>query len=200
MDELSMKCLLYADKKVILTPSTCGLQEMVNKMNDSVKNRGMKINIGKTKVMVFQRGESTTECDVLIEGEKVERVKEFVHLAEMRSLRSMFGMFLTHGYRNSDVRKRYGLKEDVVTRVERVQAFKKTDSAQMIRLELLISMGGSDQLLFDGPRAHYPYKKTTLRNILSARSLMYHKRVENDQFLPCGQELLNCCPATVALV
>ncbi|GBP88942.1 hypothetical protein EVAR_64362_1 [Eumeta japonica] len=26
------------------------------------------------------------------------------------------------------------------------------------------------------------------------------KRAENDQFLPGGQELLNCCPATVALV
>ncbi|GBP75796.1 Transferrin [Eumeta japonica] len=28
----------------------------------------------------------------------------------------------------------------------------------------------------------------------------YFLRAENDQFLLCGQELLNCCPATVALV
>ncbi|GBP45661.1 hypothetical protein EVAR_35928_1 [Eumeta japonica] len=51
-----------------------GLQEMVNKMKDSVKKRDIKLNVGKTKVMVFERGESRTECDILIEGEKVEQV------------------------------------------------------------------------------------------------------------------------------
>ncbi|GBP83118.1 hypothetical protein EVAR_61278_1 [Eumeta japonica] len=40
----------------------------------------MKVNVGYTKVMVFERGESITECDVLIEGEKVEEVQEFVYL------------------------------------------------------------------------------------------------------------------------
>ncbi|GBP30855.1 hypothetical protein EVAR_91596_1 [Eumeta japonica] len=51
----------------MLAPSICGLQEMVNKMNDSVKKRNVKENVGKTKVMVFERAESTTECDILIE-------------------------------------------------------------------------------------------------------------------------------------
>ncbi|GBP61741.1 hypothetical protein EVAR_31069_1 [Eumeta japonica] len=54
MDELSVKCLLYADDQVILAPSACGLQEMVNKLNDSVKNRGVKVNVGKAKVMLFE--------------------------------------------------------------------------------------------------------------------------------------------------
>ncbi|GBO98641.1 Retrovirus-related Pol polyprotein from type-2 retrotransposable element R2DM; Endonuclease [Eumeta japonica] len=71
MDKVSIKCLLYANDQVILAPSACGLQEMVNKMNDSIKKRGMKVNIGKTKVMMFEKVESTTECDILIEGEKV---------------------------------------------------------------------------------------------------------------------------------
>ncbi|GBP53008.1 hypothetical protein EVAR_80969_1 [Eumeta japonica] len=39
MDKLSVKCLLYADDQVILAPSACRLQEMPNKMNDSVKKR-----------------------------------------------------------------------------------------------------------------------------------------------------------------
>ncbi|GBP66365.1 Mariner Mos1 transposase [Eumeta japonica] len=67
MDELSVKCLLYAYDQVIHEPSAFGLQEMVNKMNDSVKKRGMKVNVGKTKVMMFERGERMTECDILIE-------------------------------------------------------------------------------------------------------------------------------------
>ncbi|GBO99331.1 hypothetical protein EVAR_575_1 [Eumeta japonica] len=33
--------------------------------------------------MVFEKGESTTECDILIEGEKVEQVKEFVYLGSL---------------------------------------------------------------------------------------------------------------------
>ncbi|GBP75778.1 hypothetical protein EVAR_60091_1 [Eumeta japonica] len=42
MEELSVKCLLYADDQIILAPLACGLQEMENQMNDSVKKRGMK--------------------------------------------------------------------------------------------------------------------------------------------------------------
>ncbi|GBP95044.1 hypothetical protein EVAR_64276_1 [Eumeta japonica] len=83
MDMLSVKCLLYADVQVILAPSTRGLQEMVNNMNDSVKKRGMKVNVGKTQILIFERGEWTIECDILIEGEKVEQVKEFVYLGSL---------------------------------------------------------------------------------------------------------------------
>ncbi|GBP24392.1 hypothetical protein EVAR_19267_1 [Eumeta japonica] len=80
MDELSIKCLLNVVDKVILALTACGLQEMVNEMNNFVKKKDMKVNIGTTKVMVFERRESTTECDMLIEGEKDELVKEFVYL------------------------------------------------------------------------------------------------------------------------
>ncbi|GBP84706.1 hypothetical protein EVAR_32332_1 [Eumeta japonica] len=48
-------------------------------MNDSVKKRGKKVNFGKTKLMVFEKGENTTEGDILIEIEKIEQVKQFVY-------------------------------------------------------------------------------------------------------------------------
>ncbi|GBP65818.1 hypothetical protein EVAR_52947_1 [Eumeta japonica] len=35
---------------------------------------------GRHEVMVLEMGESTTEYDILIEGEKVKQVKEFVYL------------------------------------------------------------------------------------------------------------------------
>ncbi|GBP88179.1 hypothetical protein EVAR_99083_1 [Eumeta japonica] len=72
VDGPSIKYLLYADDQVILAASACGLHEMINIMNESVRKRCMKINVDKTKLMVFERGESTTECDVLIGGEKAE--------------------------------------------------------------------------------------------------------------------------------
>ncbi|GBP63657.1 hypothetical protein EVAR_47996_1 [Eumeta japonica] len=79
MDELSVKCVLYAGNQAILARSACGLQEIDNKINDYVKKRCTKVNVGKTKVMMFERGESTTECDIYVEGERVEQVKEFVY-------------------------------------------------------------------------------------------------------------------------
>ncbi|GBP90808.1 hypothetical protein EVAR_64793_1 [Eumeta japonica] len=58
IDELSIKCFLYADDQAILAPSASRLL---------LRKRGMKVNINKIKVMVFEKGESTTECDILKE-------------------------------------------------------------------------------------------------------------------------------------
>ncbi|GBP51164.1 hypothetical protein EVAR_97988_1 [Eumeta japonica] len=57
----------------------------------------MKVNVGKTKVMVFERGDSTTECDILIEGENVEQLKEFVHLDSL---------FTDNGKHDRDIERR----------------------------------------------------------------------------------------------
>ncbi|GBP47653.1 hypothetical protein EVAR_40049_1 [Eumeta japonica] len=106
MHELSVKCLLYSDHQVILAPPVRGLQEMANKVNDSVKKRDMKVNVDETKVMVSERGESTIECDLLTE-------------VEMPSLHSVCGGSRKNRCRNSEVRERRVLKEVVVIRVER---------------------------------------------------------------------------------
>ncbi|GBP81396.1 hypothetical protein EVAR_52658_1 [Eumeta japonica] len=112
-----------SDDQVILAPSACALKEIVNKINHSVKK-------SKSKAMVFERGESTTECDILIEGEKVEQVwvwqkknESRVNAVEMQSLRSMCRVSRKDRRRNSDVRQRCGLKEDVMTRVERARGY-----------------------------------------------------------------------------
>ncbi|GBP41137.1 hypothetical protein EVAR_32590_1 [Eumeta japonica] len=64
MDKLSVKYLLYAADQVILAASAYELQEMVPKINDSVKKRGKKVIVCKTKVMVFERSEGTTDWDI----------------------------------------------------------------------------------------------------------------------------------------
>ncbi|GBP68861.1 Neuronal acetylcholine receptor subunit alpha-3 [Eumeta japonica] len=98
MDELSVEFLLYADDQVIiLALSACGLQEIVNIIYDYVNKRGMKVNVGKTKVMVFERGESTTKCNILIEAENVEQVKGFVYLGSL---------FANDGKHDRDIERR----------------------------------------------------------------------------------------------
>ncbi|KAJ2945399.1 hypothetical protein O0L34_g204 [Tuta absoluta] len=79
MNGLLVKCLLYADDQVILASSAEGLQEMVNIMNEALKKKGMKVNVSKTKAMVFEKEENMTECKIMIEEERVEQVKEFVY-------------------------------------------------------------------------------------------------------------------------
>ncbi|KAI5644408.1 reverse transcriptase (RNA-dependent DNA polymerase) domain-containing protein [Phthorimaea operculella] len=189
---LLVKCLLYADDQVILASSAEELQEMVNIMNEALKKKGMKVNVSKTKAMVLEREDSTTECTIMIEEERVEQVKEFVYLGskftsdgkcesdierrvnagnmvngalhafmnsqkvsnkarlavhrgvlvptlmygseswvwqkkhesrinavEMRALRSMIGVKLSDRIRNSVIRERCGIKEDIVTGIEK---------------------------------------------------------------------------------
>ena len=80
MSELTIKCLLYADDQVLLASSEEELQEMVNILCGTLERKGMKVNVSKTKAMVFERDDCGTECKIMIEGEKVEQVKEFVYL------------------------------------------------------------------------------------------------------------------------
>ncbi|GBP68805.1 Retrovirus-related Pol polyprotein from type-2 retrotransposable element R2DM; Endonuclease [Eumeta japonica] len=56
MDELSVKYLVYTDDQVMLAVSACGLQEMVNKINDSVKKKGVKVNVGSCTDLVGDTG------------------------------------------------------------------------------------------------------------------------------------------------
>ena len=165
---------------------------MVMFMNEECKKKGMKINVGKTKVMVLEKDEELTGCEIMIENERVEQVKEFVYLGcmftrdglcegdierrvragnkvslslhslignqnlsqkarlaihrgmlvptltygsecwvwqkkhesrinavEMRALRSMCGLTLNDRVNNVLIRERCGLKDDVVTKIEK---------------------------------------------------------------------------------
>jgi hypothetical protein len=55
MNELRVKCLLYADGQVMPSSSSEELQEMVTIMNEALMEKGMKVNLTKTKVLVFER-------------------------------------------------------------------------------------------------------------------------------------------------
>ncbi|GBP34113.1 hypothetical protein EVAR_28247_1 [Eumeta japonica] len=62
IEELPVKCLLYANNQVILAPSSCELQEMLTKMNYYVQKRGVKVNVSKTKI----EGRHTLHADLLL--------------------------------------------------------------------------------------------------------------------------------------
>ncbi|GBP51004.1 hypothetical protein EVAR_37161_1 [Eumeta japonica] len=82
MDELSVKCVMYADNQVILALSAYGLQEMVNKLNDSVKKRDLKVNVVKAGYGGRKMKVGSMKEDVVT---KIERgmLRWFGHLGRM---------------------------------------------------------------------------------------------------------------------
>ncbi|XP_026317751.1 uncharacterized protein LOC113228612 [Hyposmocoma kahamanoa] len=83
MGKSNIKCLVYSDDQVILAPSEGELQKMLDIMNESFRKRGMKINAEKTKVMIFERNENVTVCNIKIQGMIIDQVNEFVYLGSV---------------------------------------------------------------------------------------------------------------------
>ena len=66
----------------MLARSQEGLQEMMDRLNETSTEYGMRINIKKTKVMKISKGEETT-VNIRIEGKEIEQVKEFCYLGSL---------------------------------------------------------------------------------------------------------------------
>ena len=64
MNDLHVKCFLYADDHVILASLAEQLQDMVTLMNEAFKRKGMNVNVNKTRVMLFERDEDVSLCYV----------------------------------------------------------------------------------------------------------------------------------------
>ncbi|GBP77341.1 hypothetical protein EVAR_54713_1 [Eumeta japonica] len=116
--EPSVKYLLYADGEVLLASSACGLLEMVNKVNGSVKKRSVKVNFGKARLAIHN--------GVLIPMYGSEswiwqkKNDSRINAVETGSLRSMCAVSRKDRCRNSDVRKRSIERMCVMERSARV--------------------------------------------------------------------------------
>ena len=69
--------LLYADDLVLCGESEEELREMVGRFAEMCRRRGLKVNAGKSKVMLLN-GEDGLECEVHVDGVHLEHVSEFI--------------------------------------------------------------------------------------------------------------------------
>ena len=89
---------LFADDSVLMAESESELQKIVDEFNMVCKRRKLKVNEGKSKVMVFERRKSDVidfarpyrvseqcvmECKIDMDGVRLEEVKEFKYLGTM---------------------------------------------------------------------------------------------------------------------
>ena len=77
-----VKAIRFADDQAMLASSNAGLQRIMNRLNETSGEYGMKINIAKTKVMRISRtgGKSV---DITVNGVKLEQVKQYCYLGSM---------------------------------------------------------------------------------------------------------------------
>ena len=77
--EWRLSGLLYADDLVLCVEPEEDLRAMVGRFAEVCKRRGLKINAVKSKVMVLN-GEERLECEVHVDGIRLEHVSEFKYL------------------------------------------------------------------------------------------------------------------------
>ncbi|CAK1592689.1 unnamed protein product [Parnassius mnemosyne] len=64
MGDIKVNCLLYADDAVLIAPSEAELQALVTCMKEECEIKGLRLNANKTKVLVFERDEERTKCEI----------------------------------------------------------------------------------------------------------------------------------------
>ena len=82
--------LLYADDLLLISESTGGLQNCLNKVYDYCNNWGLDINYKKTKVMIFNKGSRLVTHTFFINNVEIECVGQYKYLGVLFTLNGSF--------------------------------------------------------------------------------------------------------------
>jgi hypothetical protein len=81
-ETLSISCLMYADDLVLLSETPAGLQTCLDRLAAYTEKWGIKLNLKKTKVMIFNSRGKTRES-FFFEGLPVEITTEYKYLGTL---------------------------------------------------------------------------------------------------------------------
>ena len=73
----------YADDTVLIADSEEKLQILVEALVQSSEERGLKLNISKTKVMVVSKGNENIRANIFVGGEQLEQVERYKYLGSV---------------------------------------------------------------------------------------------------------------------
>ena len=76
----SLSCILWADDLVTISESKEGLTEMLHDLSDFSNKNGLKINVEKTKCMVFNKTGRHIRCNIKINNMIITSVREYKYL------------------------------------------------------------------------------------------------------------------------
>ena len=80
IEEIKVFLIAYADDQVLFSTSPTSLQSMLNDIEVYCNTWGLKINVNKTKVLIFEKGGRSTKYDFYLYNEKLENVSSFKYL------------------------------------------------------------------------------------------------------------------------
>ena len=76
---------MYADDAVLMAPGDINLQSIVTRMSEVCLEKDLRMNVDKCKVMVFEKSECKTTCEIKTQNMALEQVDEFVYLGSVLS-------------------------------------------------------------------------------------------------------------------
>ncbi|KAK3896274.1 hypothetical protein Pcinc_000018 [Petrolisthes cinctipes] len=117
---------VFADDTVLMAESERELQRVVDEFQSVYKRRKLKVNVGKSKVMVFEKTKTEvidfatpyrvavptgTECEITLGGERMEEVREFKYLGTV---------LCNHGSMEEKIRERAVRSRQVIGALGRI--------------------------------------------------------------------------------
>src|SRR5678816_196775 len=86
-DEWKVPYLLYVNDLVLCGESEESLRRLVERFDIVCKRSGLKVNVNKSKIMVVS--EDSPWCEVMLDGEQLEKVSHFKYLGYMLDEKGM---------------------------------------------------------------------------------------------------------------
>ena len=90
LQDKNISCLLYADDLILISDSEQGLQDRLNILHKYCKDWCMKININKTKVIIFNKSGRLITRNFNINNQSIECVKTYKYLGIMLTASGKF--------------------------------------------------------------------------------------------------------------
>ena len=117
--------LRYADDVALLAGSANELQEILNRTQVASRERGLKLNVEKTKVMLISKNSNQEDFEITLEGETIEIVKEFKYL----------GTLINDNYDDTkEIRRRIAIAKHATVSLNKIWKDKSISKRTKIRL------------------------------------------------------------------
>ena len=90
IEHLSVYMLMFADDMVLFTTDKKSLQKQLNDISEYAKQWGLKINVGKSKICIFERRKRRHNFTWSIDNKELEIVENFCYLGIKFSKNGLF--------------------------------------------------------------------------------------------------------------
>jgi len=114
LDSTKLNCLLYADDLILISESEKGLQSCLDSLSTYCTRWKLKINISKTKIIIFSKGKRKPSQDkFLINEQEIEVVEKYKYLGVILTYNGNLKHAADHMYAKG-LKAVFGLKNKIL--------------------------------------------------------------------------------------